>query len=187
MLFPYHVNHLTMNWRVPLHRRAIELLARWFQVVNLDFRGAGESASTERHISLDSFGDDLEAVLDALRIETACLCAMGPAALPACHYAARAPDRVAAIAFVQGGESQRTAKCSSYAAITPGSRRGCGARYWAAQTTRKMPTRSRRLRAMRSRTGRCNSGSASLRIRGSRTSRPAFLRRAYVCMRPMMT
>ncbi len=23
MLFPYHVNHLTLNWRVPLHRGAI--------------------------------------------------------------------------------------------------------------------------------------------------------------------
>ena len=38
MLFPYHVNHLTLNWRVPLHRGAMQFLARHFAVINLDFR-----------------------------------------------------------------------------------------------------------------------------------------------------
>lgn len=110
LLFPYHVNHLTLNWRVPLHRRAIELLARTFRVVNLDFRGAGESAGHFVPLSLDGFSDDLGAVLDELGIATACICAMGPAALPACHFAVRAPNRVTAIAFIQGGESAANRK-----------------------------------------------------------------------------
>ena len=30
MLFPYHVNHLALNWSVPLHRGAMTFLARRF-------------------------------------------------------------------------------------------------------------------------------------------------------------
>ena len=37
ILFPYHVNHLILNWQVPLHRGAFEYLARFFSVINLDF------------------------------------------------------------------------------------------------------------------------------------------------------
>jgi hypothetical protein len=51
MLFPYHVNHLTLNWRVPLHRGAIEFLARHFTIINLDFRGAGLSDPLIRELA----------------------------------------------------------------------------------------------------------------------------------------
>lgn len=105
MLFPYHVNHLALNWRVPLHRDAIECLANEFTVINLAFRGAGESACEGVRVSLDAFIADLSAVLEAVGADRVCLCAMGPAALVACSYAARAPQRVAAVAFIQGGES----------------------------------------------------------------------------------
>lgn len=110
MVWPYHVNHLTLNWQVPLHRDAIEYFASEFTVVNLDFRGAGESAQQCSPISLDAFARDLAAVLRAVRVERACLCAMGPGALVACHYAASAPERVAAIAFIQAGESPANAE-----------------------------------------------------------------------------
>jgi DNA-binding CsgD family transcriptional regulator/pimeloyl-ACP methyl ester carboxylesterase len=110
MVFPYHVNHLTLNWQVPLHREAFEYFANEFTVINLDFRGAGESAQPGSRVSLDAFGRDLEAVLRAVGVEKACFCAMGPAALVACHYAAGAPERVSAIAFIQGGESRANAE-----------------------------------------------------------------------------
>lgn len=104
-LFPYHVNHLTLNWQVPLHRGAIEYLAHDFMVVNLDFRGAGESRGNDVCVSLDAFAADLDAVLGAVGADKVCLCAMGPAAIVACHYASATPHRVTAIAFIQGGES----------------------------------------------------------------------------------
>jgi hypothetical protein len=62
MLFPYHVNHLALNWRVPLHRGAIEFLARYFTVVNLDFRGAGLSERRIPGLSLESFAEDIDSV-----------------------------------------------------------------------------------------------------------------------------
>lgn len=67
MLFPYHVNHLALNWQVALHRGAIEFFARYFTVVNLDFRGAGLSERRIGGLSLDTFAEDLDAVLTMLR------------------------------------------------------------------------------------------------------------------------
>ena len=63
MLFPYHVNHLALNWQVSLHRGAIEFFARYFTVVNLDFRGAGLSERRISGLSLETFAEDLDAVL----------------------------------------------------------------------------------------------------------------------------
>jgi hypothetical protein len=41
MLYPYHVNHIALNWRVPLHRAATDFLGRHLTVVNLDGAGGG--------------------------------------------------------------------------------------------------------------------------------------------------
>jgi hypothetical protein len=65
MLFPYHVNHLGLNWRVPLHRGATQFLARYFTVINLDFSGAGMSERRAADFSLQSSARDIDAVLGA--------------------------------------------------------------------------------------------------------------------------
>lgn len=106
MLFPYHVNHLTLNWRVPLHRGAIESLARHFTIINLDFRGAGLSDPLSRELSLDSLSDALDAVLATVGVEDVGLCAMGAAGLVACHFASRMPPRVPSVVLIGSGESE---------------------------------------------------------------------------------
>ena len=106
MLFPYHVNHLTLNWRVPLHRGAIEFLARHFTVINLDFRGAGLSDPCGHELSLDALSEGLNAVLAMAGVENAALCAMGAAGLIACHFASRMPHRVTSVVFIGSGESE---------------------------------------------------------------------------------
>ncbi|HJR70921.1 MAG TPA: hypothetical protein VKA43_12840, partial [Gammaproteobacteria bacterium] len=68
MLFPYHINHLALNWEVELHRSGIEHLARHFTVVNLDFSGAGLSAGKLHGLSWDAFDADIGSVLDSLAI-----------------------------------------------------------------------------------------------------------------------
>src|SRR5438270_11254156 len=93
MLFPYHVNHLALNWQVGLHRGAIEFFARYFTVVNLDFRGSGLSKRRISGLSLETFAEDLDAVLAALRLERVALVAIGPATVVGCHVAARSPGR----------------------------------------------------------------------------------------------
>jgi len=106
ILFPYHVNHLALNWRVPLHRGAIEFLARHFTIINLDFRGAGLSDPLSREFSLDSLSDALDAVLAKAGVENVGLCAMGAAGLIACHFASRMPHRVTSVVFIGSGESE---------------------------------------------------------------------------------
>jgi hypothetical protein len=96
MLFPYHVNHLRLNWRVPLHRGAIGFLARHFTVVNLDFRGAGCSGPGIAELSLTALAEDVDAVLRELGIDRVALCAMGSASLIGCAYAAAAARAPAA-------------------------------------------------------------------------------------------
>ena len=62
-----------------LHRGAIQFFARYFTVINLDFRGAGLSERRIDGLSLDSFAADLDAVLAELRLERVALLAIGPA------------------------------------------------------------------------------------------------------------
>ena len=105
MLFPYHVNHLMLNWHVPLHRGATQFLARQFTVVNLDLPGAGVSRPWQGRLSLASLSEGLDAVRRHLGIEHLALCAMGAAGLVACHYAVCHPQRVLKLVLVAAGES----------------------------------------------------------------------------------
>ena len=105
VLFAYHVNHLELNWQVALHRRGLQFLAERFTVVALDLRGSGLSQRAVGRLSLQAFSRDIEAVLEALGLEQAAICAMGPSALMAFHFAKRFPARVARIVCLQAGES----------------------------------------------------------------------------------
>src|SRR5580704_17117852 len=97
ILFPYHVNHLNLNWQVPLHRGAFEYLARNFTVINLDFRGAGMSDRSVKSLSLERSADDVQEVLACLGIQRVALCALGDAALIACYLASQLPARIASM------------------------------------------------------------------------------------------
>jgi DNA-binding CsgD family transcriptional regulator/pimeloyl-ACP methyl ester carboxylesterase len=119
MLFPYHINHLALNWRVPIHRGAIEFLARYFTVVNLDFRGAGLSERRVSGLSLDSFAEDIDTVLAELQLHRVGLCAMGPAGLIACDFAARAPGRISSVVLVESAESEANRRLLSLRHLSP--------------------------------------------------------------------
>jgi DNA-binding CsgD family transcriptional regulator/pimeloyl-ACP methyl ester carboxylesterase len=106
MLFPYHVNHLALSWQVPLHRGAIEYFARYFTVVNLDFRGSGLSERRITALSLDTFIEDFAGTLQALGLDRVALVAIGPAMVVACHIAATLPARVSSLISIEGGESE---------------------------------------------------------------------------------
>lgn len=119
MLFPYHVNHLRLNWRVPLHRGAIQFLARHFTIINLDFRGAGLSDPPGHELSLDALSDSLDAVLARIGVDDVGLCAMGAAGLIACHFASRMPHRVTSLVFIGSGESEANRQLLHIRLTTP--------------------------------------------------------------------
>jgi DNA-binding CsgD family transcriptional regulator/pimeloyl-ACP methyl ester carboxylesterase len=120
VLFPYHVNHLTLNWQVALHRGAFEYLARFFTVINIDFRGAGISQRSVSSLSLANFVEDMRAVLACLRIERVALCALGDAALIACHAASLWHTRVTNMVFIGAGESETNRRVLSLRHASPG-------------------------------------------------------------------
>lgn len=119
MLFPLHVNHLTLNWSVPLHRGAMQFLARHFTVVNVDFPGAGLSRPFDAAASLGSLTGALEAVRQAAGIERLGLCAMGAAGLMACDYARRHPQRVTKVVFIASGDSEANRQILHLRRTTP--------------------------------------------------------------------
>jgi DNA-binding CsgD family transcriptional regulator/pimeloyl-ACP methyl ester carboxylesterase len=99
-----------LNWRVALHRRGMQFLAEYFTVVTLDLRGAGLSKRHVESLSLECFRSDIEAVLEALGIELVAICAMGPSAPIACHFATETADRVNSMVFVHAGTSEANRK-----------------------------------------------------------------------------
>ena len=119
MLFPYHVNHLTLNWSVPLHRGAMQFLARHFTVINVDLPGAGLSRPCNAALSLSLLTDALEAVRQAAGIERLSLCAMGAAGLIACDFARRYPRRVTRVVFIASGESEANRQILHLRRTTP--------------------------------------------------------------------
>src|SRR5688500_9621737 len=119
MLWAYHVSHLALNWNVPLHRGAIEFFARYFQVVNLDFRGTGLSERRITALSLETFAEDLEAVLRALGLHRVALVAIGPMMVVACHIAAKSPALVSSLLSIEGGASEAIRRVLSLRHVSP--------------------------------------------------------------------
>lgn len=119
MLWAYHVSHLALNWKVPLHRGAIEFFARYFRVVSLDFRGAGLSERGIDRLSFDTFAEDLDAVMRSLGLDRVALLAVGPMMVVACHIAATSPDRVSSLISIEGGESEANRRVLSLRHVNP--------------------------------------------------------------------
>ena len=119
MLFPYHVNHLALNWQVALHRGVIEYFARYFTVINLDFRGSGLSERRIAALSLDTFIEDFAATLQALGLDRVALVAIGPAMVVACHIAATLPARVSSLISIEGGESEANRRVLNLRHVSP--------------------------------------------------------------------
>ena len=99
------VNHLALNWPVPsswCHRVLRPLLHRR----QSRFSRCRALRAPHFRLSLDTFAEDLDAVLAALRLERVALLAIGPATVVACHVAARWPHRVASLVVIEGGVSE---------------------------------------------------------------------------------
>ena len=118
MLFPYHVNHLALNWRVPLHRGAIESLP-------------GTSRSS---ISISAARDCPNVASPALAgvvlrrhrfgargastppRRLMCYGACGPDCL---RFRSSAPARVSSVVFIESGESEANRRVLNLRHVNP--------------------------------------------------------------------
>lgn len=88
------MNHLEFDWRSPVWNHLMYEFAQDFRLVRYDERGTGLSDRDVSDLSLDSFVGDLEAVVDALKLERFPLFAISQGGPVAITYAHRHPERV---------------------------------------------------------------------------------------------
>lgn len=101
-----------MAWDHTLWDQHRECFARTHQVITFDQRGSGDSDhplfvdGEDDFYSTDSFGEDLRAVLDALKIETASILGYSMGAISALKFSTRWPQRVERLILVSAMASR---------------------------------------------------------------------------------
>jgi pimeloyl-ACP methyl ester carboxylesterase/DNA-binding CsgD family transcriptional regulator len=88
------LTHVELDWGSPVWRHLLVELARHHTLVRYDERGCGLSDREAADISFEAFVQDLEAVVDALRLERFVLLGISQGGAIAVAYAVRHPERV---------------------------------------------------------------------------------------------
>jgi class 3 adenylate cyclase/pimeloyl-ACP methyl ester carboxylesterase len=100
VMAPTAPSHLDLMWIDPGYTQVLRRLAGFAHTVIFDARGLGLSDPLDHVPTVEEGADDLEAVMDAARVERAVLFAMGTAYPAAAMFAARAPERVEGLVLV---------------------------------------------------------------------------------------
>jgi pimeloyl-ACP methyl ester carboxylesterase/AraC-like DNA-binding protein len=96
------LNHIEHDWKSPLWRHWITEFTAGRSLVRYDERGNGLSDWDTPELSLDAFVNDLECVVDELKLETFDLLAISQGAAVAIAYAVRHPERVRHLVICNG-------------------------------------------------------------------------------------
>jgi pimeloyl-ACP methyl ester carboxylesterase/DNA-binding winged helix-turn-helix (wHTH) protein len=96
------LTHLEHDWHSPIWRPFLDALGRVAAVVRYDQRGTGLSERAVDAFSLDTFVDDLAAVVDAAGLDRFPIYATSQGVPVAIEYAARHPERVSGL-ILHGG------------------------------------------------------------------------------------
>jgi pimeloyl-ACP methyl ester carboxylesterase len=96
------LTHVELDHSSPFDRALINEFAPRFRYVTYDARGCGLSQRRVDEVSLDAWVRDLEAVVDALELDTFALLGTSQGAAIAVAYAARHPDRVSQLILLGG-------------------------------------------------------------------------------------
>lgn len=88
------LTHVEHDWTSPVWRPLLERIGQHHTVVRYDERGCGLSDRDVDDFSLDAWVEDLEAVVDAARLERFPLLGISQGGAIAIAYAARHPERV---------------------------------------------------------------------------------------------
>jgi len=102
--------HIEAEWQSPLTAPLLHRLASRFRFCFYDGRGSGLSDRKVRDMSFAIYRDDLEAIVDSMKLKRFALLGMSGGAALAIAYAARHPDRVSKLVLYGGyalGRNQR--------------------------------------------------------------------------------
>ena len=96
------ITHLEYDAQCPAWRPMLEELSRRFSLLRFDQRGCGLSDAKPANLSFEAWVRDLEAVVDAARLERFPILGLSQGAAIAIAYAARHPERVSHLVLVGG-------------------------------------------------------------------------------------
>ena len=96
------LTHLDFDWESPVWRHWLDGLADGHTVVRYDERGSGLSDREVGDLSLDTWVDDLETVVDAAGLDRFALLGFSQGAAVALAYAVRHPERVTHLVLYGG-------------------------------------------------------------------------------------
>jgi pimeloyl-ACP methyl ester carboxylesterase/DNA-binding CsgD family transcriptional regulator len=99
---PNWLSHLEYEWKSPLWRHWLEGLSRRHTFIRYDARGCGLSDRDPAEVSLEAWVRDLEAVVDAAKLERFPLLGLSQGASIAIAYANRHPERVSHLILCGG-------------------------------------------------------------------------------------
>ena len=100
VIAPTAPSHLDLMWIDPGYTQVLRRLDAFTRTVIFDARGLGLSDPLDHVPTVEEGADDLEAVMNAARVERAVLLAMGTAYPAAALFTARAPERVEGLVLV---------------------------------------------------------------------------------------
>lgn len=92
---PNWLTHLEYEWQNPVWRHWWQELARDHQVIRFDQRGCGLSDWNVENLSFEAWVEDLEAVVQAIGIESFALLEISQGGAVAIEYTVRHPEKVA--------------------------------------------------------------------------------------------
>lgn len=96
------LSHLELDWECPVWRPLLDALGQDFTVYRYDQRGTGLSTRNLERDDLDTFVEDLRAVVDANGLERFALFAASQASPVAIRFAALYPERISRLVLYGG-------------------------------------------------------------------------------------
>ncbi len=100
VIIPGLVSNIDLAWDHETYRRAFDHMRRHLDCVHFDKRGMGLSDRFDDAPTIAERSRDIEAVMDALEWESACIVGISEGGAMARHFAGSHPDRVDAVALV---------------------------------------------------------------------------------------
>jgi class 3 adenylate cyclase/pimeloyl-ACP methyl ester carboxylesterase len=99
------INHLELDWELPLYRHLFVALAKQYTLIRYDARGNGLSDWDQSELSLDAWVKDLETVADAVGLDRFPILGFSQGCAVSIAYSIQHPDRVSGLILL-GGFSQ---------------------------------------------------------------------------------
>jgi class 3 adenylate cyclase/pimeloyl-ACP methyl ester carboxylesterase len=107
------INHLELDWELPLYRHTLTGLAKHHTLIRYDARGNGLSDWDSSELSIDAWVNDLEAVVDAVGLQRFPIFGFSQGCAVSIAYAVRNPHRVSRLILFGGFATGRYNRAST--------------------------------------------------------------------------